>query len=402
MAAFEYTAVDARGRQRKGLLEGDTAKGIRQVLREQGLTPLSVTEVREKASDGGFSFSRGFSASDLALFTRQLATLVRSGLPLEEALAAVGEQTDSGRTKRTALGVRARVMEGQTLANALAEFPGAFNKLYIATVSAGEHSGNLDSILERLADYVESQQELRQTVIKASIYPAILALVSVGVILLLMTTVVPKIVGVFDSMNQELPPITVGLIAISDFLSSYWLALTIGSAALFVAWKLILRNESAAWAVDRQRLRLPLIGRLVRCANTAQFTRTLSILFGSGVPILDALNIAEQVVANRPMRDAISESSKNVREGETLSRSLGKSKLFPPIALHLMASGESSGKLGEMLDQAAKNQERELSTTVGILTSVLGPLMILVMGGFVMMIVLAILMPMININQLLA
>ena len=400
MAAFEFTAVDARGKQQKGLLEGDTAKGIRQTLRERGLTPLSVNEVREKATGGGLSLSRGFSSAELALFTRQLATLVRSGLPLEEALAAVSEQTDSGRVKRTALGVRARVMEGQTLANAMAEFPAAFNKLYLATISAGEHSGHLDNILERLADYVEARQQMQQKIVLASFYPAILTFVAVAVVIILLATVVPKIVGVFDSMNQELPPLTKGLIAVSDFLAQSGLMLGMGIVAAIVVWALLMRNPAFAWWVHRNRLRWPLIGRLVRGINTARFTRTLSILSGSGVPVLDALSISEQVVTNLPMRDAIHDASRRVREGEPISRSLAQSKLFPPITLHLLASGESSGKLDEMLDRAAQNQEREVETTIAAVLGVFEPLLILSMGGFVLMIVLAILLPIFNLNQL--
>lgn len=400
MAAFEFTAVDARGKQHKGLLEGDTAKGIRQVLRERGMTPMSVTEVAEKESSGGFSLSRGFSAGDLALFTRQLATLVRSGLPLEEALAAVSEQTESGRVKRTALGVRARVMEGQTLSSAMGEFPGAFNKLYIATIAAGEHSGGLDNILERLADYVEGRQQMQQKIVLASVYPAILTFVAVAVVIILLATVVPKIVGVFASMDQELPGLTKGLIAVSEFLSTYGAALAVGTVVAIIGWVLLMRNHSFAWRVHRNRLRWPLIGRLVRGINTARFTRTLSILSGSGVPVLDALSISEQVVTNLPMRDAIHDASKRVREGEPVSRSLAQSKLFPPITLHLLASGESSGKLDEMLDRAAQNQEREVETTIAAVMGVFEPLLILTMGGFVLMIVLAILLPIFNLNQL--
>lgn len=400
MAAFEYTAVDARGKQHKGLLEGDTAKGIRQVLRERGLTPLSVNEVREKATSGGLSLSRGFSSAELALFTRQLATLVRSGLPLEEALAAVSEQTDSGRVKRTALGVRARVMEGQTLANAMGEFPAAFNTLYVSTISAGEHSGHLDNILERLADYVEARQQMQQKIVLASFYPAILTFVALAVVIILLATVVPKIVGVFDSMNQELPPLTTGLIAVSDFLAQYGLLLGLGIVGFAVVWVLLMRNPAFAWRVHRNRLRWPLIGRLIRGINTARFTRTLSILSGSGVPVLDALSISEQVVTNLPMRDAIHDAARRVREGEPISRSLARSKLFPPITLHLLASGESSGKLDDMLDRAAQNQEREVETTIATVLGVFEPLLILSMGGFVLMIVLAILLPIFNLNQL--
>ncbi|MEC9407964.1 MAG: type II secretion system inner membrane protein GspF [Abyssibacter sp.] len=400
MAAFEYKAIDRRGRQQKGLMEADTARQVRQQLRDNGLMPTDVREVAEASGSQGLRSARGFSSSELALFTRQLATLLRSGLPLEEALSAVAEQTESKKVKRTTLGVRASVLEGHTLAHALAAFPGAFSTLYLATVEAGEHSGHLDLILERLADYVESRQQMQQKIVLASFYPAILSLVAVLVVVLLLTFVVPQVVDVFSSIDQELPALTRGMIATSDFLRAQWWLLLGGIAAIALGWSLLKRRESFRFRVDAARLRLPLIGRLARGLNTARFTRTLSILTGSGVPMLDALKICEQVVSNLPMREAITHATRRVREGESISKSLAASGLFPPIAVHLIASGEQSGKLDEMLDRAAVHQEREVETLVAGLMGVFEPLLILTMGGFVLMIVLAILLPIFELNSL--
>ena len=403
MAAFEYTALTASGGQERGLIEGDTARHARSALRDRGLMPLEIREVQERSAQQSQIFGSGggsISTTELTLFTRQLATLVRSGLPLDEALAAVSQQSESKRVKRIALGVRSSVLEGSSLAQALNQFPNAFPPLFRATVEAGEQSGKLDYILERLAEYVERRQELQQKVLLASLYPVILTVVAIGVVVLLLAYVVPQVVGVYGDIKQELPGLTKGLIALSDFVRDY--GLYVGAAlivALFI-FSRMMRNEDFRRKVHHIQLRLPLIGRLTRGANTGRFTRTLGILFGSGVPILDAMRIGTQVVSNVPMRDAIDIATSKVREGAPLARSLGESKLFPPIALHLIASGESSGRLDEMLDNAARNQEREVETLVGALVAILGPVLILAMGGIVLLIVLAILLPIFDLNQL--
>ncbi len=403
MAAYEYSALDAQGRQTKGLIEGDTPRHARQLLRERALTPLSVTEVAESRIGAGsnpFRRSSGISGTELSLFTRQLATLVRSGLPLDEALTAVSEQSEAKRVKRIALGVRSGVIEGSSLAHSLNQFPNAFPPLFRATVEAGEQSGKLDYILERLAEYVERRQVMQQKVVLAAVYPAILTLVAISVVVLLLTYVVPQVVEVFDSIDATLPPLTRGLIATSGFLREYgiYLLILIGGGAFVFAR--MMRGLAFKRRVHRMVLELPLIGRLTRGANTGRFTRTLGILFGSGVPILDALRIGTQVVTNQPMREAIEEAAAKVREGATLSRSLASSKLFPPITIHLIASGESSGKLDEMLDRSAENQEREVETLVAAVMGVFEPVLILAMGGIVLLIVLAILLPIFDLNQL--
>jgi general secretion pathway protein F len=401
--AYEFTALDARGRQQKGLLEGDTARQVRGMLRDRGLTPLSVQEVAEARSRraGGPLFARGgWSHAELSLFTRQLATLARSGLPLDEALAAVAQQSESRNVKRVTLGVRSGVVEGNTLALALAQFPSVFPPLFRATVEAGESSGKLDGVLERLADYVERRQALQQKVMVAAIYPAFLVVFSLAVVTALLTWVVPKIVAVFADLDAQLPALTRALIALSDFLREYGLGVLVAGVAALVLFANAMRNDEFARRVHRLMLRLPLVGRLTRASNTGRFMRTLGILFGSGVPILDAMRIGSQVVSNLPMRDAIEAATLRVREGAAVNRSLAESHLFPPITLHLIASGESSGRLDEMLDRAAEQQEREVETLVGALMAALGPTLILVMGGLVFGIVMAILLPIFDLNQL--
>lgn len=404
MSAYEYSALDARGRQQKGLIEGDTQRQVRQTLRERGLTPLEIKEVSERRAQArqGFTLTRGgsFNSTELSLFMRQLATLTRSGLPLDEALAAVSQQSESKRVQRVTLGVRSRVTEGNSLARAMSEFPNAFPQLYRSTVEAGESAGKLDAVLERLADYSERSQALRSKVMLATFYPAILTVVAIGVVTLLMTYVVPKVVGVFDSIGADLPPLTKGLIAISAFLQNYGLYIFIALALAVFLFTRALKQAEFRRNYHRWVLRLPLIGRLARGANTGRFMRTLGILFGSGVPILDAMRIGAQVVTNLPMREAIDNAAKRVREGASLNKSLSESRLFPPITMHLISSGEASGKLDEMLDRAAENQERELETMIAALMSLFEPILILTMGAVVLLIVLAILLPIFNLNQL--
>ena len=403
MGAFEYTAVDRRGRQQKGVLEGDTARQVRQLLRERGMLPMAITEVVERERVGrrrAFTVGRGISAADLALVTRQLATLLRSGMPLEETLLAVGQQAEKPRLKSILLGVRSRVMEGHTLAAGLAEFPQAFPEIYRATVAAGEQSGHLDPVLERLADYTESRQQLRQRVSHALIYPVILTLMAIAIVGLLLGFVVPKVVGVFENTGQTLPLFTRMLIASSDFLRDYGLLLLVLLAVGAFVFSRMLRRLPFRRRWHRFLLRVPLVGRLTRGINTARFTRTLSILAGSGVPVLEALRISGDVVTNVPMREAIHETAVRVREGAPLGRSLGASRLFPPMTMHLISSGEASGELETMLERAASNQEREVDSLVGALLSILEPALIVIMGVVVFSIVMAILLPILQLNQL--
>ena len=402
MGAFEFVALDKAGKQSKGLIEGDTAKHVRQLLRERALLPVSVTEVAQKEArrQTTFSLRRGISPAELALVTRQLASLSQSGLPLEEALLAVSQQNDQPRTKSILLGVRSRVMEGHTLADGLGEFPQAFPELYRATVAAGEQSGHLDVVLERLADYTESRQELRQQMRNAMIYPIALVVMAIGIISFMLATVVPKIVGVFANTNAELPGLTRGLIAASDFLRNHWLLLIVGiGAAGYGIWWL-LQREGPRRRYHRLLLALPLTSRLTQGINTARFTRTFSILAGSGVPVLEAMKISAEVIENLPMRKAVLEATLRVREGGSISKSLQTSKLFPPMMIHLIASGEAGGRLEEMLARSASGQEREVDGLLATLLGILQPLLIVAMGAIVLTIVLAILLPIFEINNL--
>lgn len=400
MGAFEYSALDARGRRKRGVMEGDTARHVRSLLREQGLTPVEVETVAERGNRRGLGVGTGITTTGLALFTRQLAILVRSGLPLEQALAAVSQQTESRPVQRMVLSVRAGVTEGRALADAMRDCGRAFPPLYTATVAAGEQSGHLDTVLERLADYVENRQRLRQKILLAMFYPVILTLVALGVVLVLLTYVVPQVVQVFESIDTELPVLTRGLIGLSEFLQTYGLVMLIMLVVAGVGARLALRRETVRRRFDRLVLSLPLVGRISRSLNTARFTRTFSILMGSGVPVLEALHICTQVITNLPMREAVGDAADRVREGTAIHTALGVSGLFPPITLHLIASGESSGQLDRMLERAADHQEQEVETLTSALMSVFEPLLILVMGGIVLLIVLAILLPIFDLNQL--
>ena len=402
MGAYEYTALDAAGREKKGVLEGDTAKHVRQLLRERELLPVTVTEAaREEARrQRKFGIARGASATDLALLTRQLATLTKAGLPLEEALLAVSQQTEKPRVQSILLGVRSRVMEGHTLANGFAEFPRVFPEIYRATVSAGEQSGHLDEVLERLADYTEGRELTRQKVLGAMLYPIVLTVMCFGIVTGLLVYVVPKVIEVFDTGKAQLPLMTRMLIAVSDFLQQWGLWLLAGLVVAIVALTRWLRNPAARRRFHEFQLRLPLIGRLVRGFNTARFTRTLSILTAASVPVLEALRIAGEVVTNLPMKHAVVEAGQRVREGAPIGRSLAQSRLFPPMTIHLISSGESSGELEAMLERAAVSQERELDGIMAALVGLLGPLLIIVMGLFVMGIVFAMLLPIFEMNAL--
>src|ERR1700733_10885532 len=329
MGAFEYTALDSAGRSRKGVMEGDTARHVRSLLRERQLLPLTVEQVAEQESKrqrgSHFGFARGVSAADLSLMTRQLSTLVRAGLPLEEALLAVSQQTEKPRVQSILLGVRAKVVEGHTLATGLGEFPRVCPEIYRATVSAGEQSGHLDAVLERLAEYTESREQMRQNLVGAMLYPLVLTIMCFTIVSILLTYVVPKVVDVFEANHAKLPLATRVLVGISSFLRNYgiWLVIAVAVAA-FVFWR-SLKSRNTRRRVHQWLLSLPLMGRIVRGVNTASFTRTLSILTASAVPVLDALRIASETIINLPMRDAVTDAAARVREGAPIGRSLSAS-----------------------------------------------------------------------------
>lgn len=403
MAAFEYIALDARGRQQKGVLEADSARQVRQLLRERQLAPLEVkaTRTREQAVGGQrFGFARGLSARDLALVTRQLATLVQAALPIEEALRAAAAQSTSSRIQSMLLAVRAKVLEGHSLAGSLREFPAAFPELYRATVSAGEHAGHLGPVLEQLADYTEQRQQSRQKIQLALLYPVILMCASLGIVGFLLGFVVPDVVRVFIDSGQTLPLLTRGLITLSDLVKHWgWLAILLLVAGI-TATRLALRQEAARQRWHGILLRVPLVGRLVRATDTARFASTLAILTRSGVPLVEALGIAAEVIANRVIRAEVVLAAQKVREGGSLTRALEQTGQFPPMMLHMVASGERSGELDQMLARTARNQESDLAAQIALLVGLFEPFMLVFMGAVVLVIVLAILLPILSLNQL--
>lgn len=405
MPAFSWTALDTSGRTRKGVQEGDSARLVRQALREQGLTPLSVEQTAEQVRDTGqpgalTRFRGGMSAGELALITRQLATLVQAGLPIEAALGSVARQSEKAGSRNLIHAVRSRVMEGHTLADSLGEYPRVFPELYRATVAAGEQSGHLDAVLERLADYTEAREALRRKIQLALFYPGLLTLMAIVVVMGLLTYVVPQVTQVFEHLGQELPGLTQALIGLSDVLREYGLWLLGGLAAGLFAFRRALRQPALKRRWHRLLLRLPVIGRLNRGVNTARFARTLGILASAGVPILEAMRIAASVMDNLPMREAVEDATLRVREGVGIARALEDSKLLPPMTVQLIASGEQSGRLRPMLERAAAQQESELSAIIATALGLFEPVLIMVMGGVVLVIVLAILMPIFELNQL--
>ena len=325
---------------------------------------------------------------------------MRAGLPLDEALQAVSEQTERPRIKSILLGVRAKVLEGHTLASGLEDFPHAFPHVYRATVAAGEQAGKLDSVLERLADYTESRHGLRQKVSHALIYPIVLTGLALTIIVLMLVYVVPKVVGVFETTGQTLPVLTRALIALSTFLQNWWFVVVAGIALVVFAINRLLSREGPRRRYHRWVLALPVFGRVSRGLNTARFTRTLSILTSSGVPVLEALRISGSVITSLPMRDAVEEATVRVREGAAIGRALARSTIFPPMSIHLISSGEASGELDSMLERAASHQENEMDSILSTMLSVLEPALIICMGLMVLGIVMAILLPIFQINQL--
>ena len=403
MAAFEYIALNDKGREEKGIFEADSSRQVRQMLRDKGLAPLSVTATREeKASSNAFGnlFKPTLSIRELALVTRQLATLIAASLPIEEALLAVSKQSEKPKTKAMLIAVRSKVLEGFSLANSLAEYPRAFPELYRATVAAGESAGHLDLVLNRIADFTESQQESRSRVQQAMVYPVILFLLTVAILAGLLGYVVPDIVKVFADTGQDLPALTIFIIALSDFVKDYGVFVVIALVALSFAARRALEVASIRLEFDRRLLHLPLIAKMSRGMNTAQFASTLSILSSSGVPLVEAMKIAGQVLSNTWLRLKVSEATIKVSEGSSLNAALEQSGDFPPIMLHMIASGESSGQLDDMLSRVSNSMQQDVELLLGVLLSLFGPFMLLLMGGAVFTIVMAILLPIINLNQL--
>ncbi len=396
MPAFEFQALDRTGRTETGVLQADTARAARGALRERGLTPLVVVEV---SGSRVLRERQPLSGPARLLLTRQLATLVQAGLPLDEALAALAEGAE-GRVRRIALALRARVMEGDSLALALAEFPGSFDALFRASVAAGEQSGRLAAVLLRLATHLEARDALRRRLIAALAYPVLLLLVAGLVVTGLLLYVVPEVTAVFLRSGQALPLPTRVLLGFSGLLGQHALVL-LGALALLATTTSVLwrRDDFRRWR-DQHWLRLPVLGHLLTALDAARFARTLALLGASAVPLLDALKLAGATVHNRVLNEALAGVAVRVREGAPLARALAQTGRFPPVATRLIASGERAGRLDAMLDEAAEQLERELDTATSLAMSALGPSVILLVGAIVLFIVLAILLPIFEMNQL--
>jgi len=405
MAAYSYQALDANGKKVKGVLEGDSPCHIRQLLREQGLKTLDVELSAEsnvqKRQSTRWQFRRvSLNVGELSLFTRQLATLVQSNLPIDEALKAVADQTSKQSIKSLVLEVRSKVVEGHTLAYALEEFPQVFTTMYIAMVKAGEHAGFLGVVLERLADYTESSQYTQQKIKMAMIYPIILVFIAFGAITALMVAVVPKLVKIFDNSEAELPALTRGLIQVSDFMVNYGLYTGVLVVLMVLAVRKLMQSSERRYKLHKILLKTPLLANTFRIVDSARFASTLSILIASGVPLLEAIKIAAAVLSNKVLQEVCQDVAMQVQEGSSFSRALDKSGQFPPMLVHMVASGEASGELETMLERVAKNQEREVEMTLGAMMTILEPVLIVFMAFFVLLIVLAVLLPIIQMNSL--
>ena len=411
MSAYSYKALDAKGKIIKGVIEGDSERQVRSQLRSRQLKPMTVKESGEKVGGRDDTknttsprqwFKPRISNSDLALITRQLATLVQSNMPLDEALTATAQQTKKPRIKSLVLQVRARVLEGHSLAYALGDFPQIFNEMYCAMVKAGEHAGFLGTVLEQLADYTEDSQQAQQKVKSAMIYPIILMVIAATVIGILMVFVIPDMVSMFAHTKQELPALTQFVIASSNFLTDYWWVIIVAIVLLMVIWRQLLKNPDRRKAWHHLQLKIPFISGLVTAMDTSRFASTLSILTSSGVPLLDGLRIASEVLTNLRLRQASQEVAISVQEGGSLNRALDQADVFPPMMVHMVASGEASGELEAMLTRSATTQQRELEMTLGNVMAIFEPLMIVVMAAVICGIVFAILLPIIEMNKLVA
>jgi len=405
---FSYKAMNAKGKTVNGIVDADTAKAARAKLRKDGLFPTDINEVSEEKALRGKGLSmeidlralRGkVGLTDLAMTTRQLATLAAAGIPLVEAIGALSNQVEDVVLKKTLSQVREKVNEGSSMANALKEFPKVFSPLFVNMVNAGENSGTLDIVLSRLADFTEAQMHLRQKVRSAMIYPIMLMCVGVGIIGYLVAFLIPKIQTIFEGMDKALPAITEVLLGISGFIGDYWwlVILLIGGGVYgFRRWRATPKGRER---LDAFLLRIPVVGKLIRKIAISRFARTLGTLLSSGVPIMTSLDIVKNVVNNKVLEKAIETARENVKEGESIGRPLERSGVFPPVVIHMINVGEQTGALEDMLNRVAQAYEIEVETTINGLTAVFEPVMLLVMAGFVGFAVVAILLPIMDMSS---
>lgn len=402
MGAYEYQALDTKGRTRKGVITGDTPRQVRQLLRDMELIPLELVSISNtRAHDSPLRISnKKVSSSELAVITRQFATLLGAGLTIEEALDGLIQQTDRHRAHTILNGIRAMIMEGQSLSDAISNFPATFPSIYRATVAAGEESGKLDIVMDRLADYTENVDAVRRRISIALIYPVILTIIAILIVSALLTYVVPKVVKVFEESGQTLPLLTRGLINVSEFLQTWGIWILLIILFSFIVFNKFFNRPGPRSALHRFYLRVPVLRNITRNINTAAMARTLSIMVGSGVPLLKSMQASSQVLQNDAMKSAMVAAKNEVGEGVPLSKALKHSGLFPPLLAQMVASGESSGQLDKMLEKTAEVQENELEARTSMLVGLFEPAMILTMGVVVLVIVLAILLPIFDLNEL--
>lgn len=402
MPAFRYIALTKTGKRTTGVVEADSARLSRQIVRDKQLTPITVTAIagQKKIKKTAYFSAKKISVANLSLITRQLSTLLQAGLPIDEVLTAVSKQAEKQIIKEILLGVRAKVLEGYTLAEGLNDFPSAFPVLYRTTVAAGERSGKLDQVLDQLADYTEKQHYIRQKIRQALIYPAMMLIVSFSIVTFLLIYVVPKIINVFDQTNQTLPLTTEILIGISNFAQHFWIYIIIFIILSIYCWLFALQKKSFRQKVDQFLLKTPVIGRAITTINCARFGRTFGILHAASVPVLEAMHAAGELVKPLPMHNKIQQAITQVREGKPIYAALQKTGFFAPMFLHLVASGEVSGQLDKMLEKAANYLEKEVEGLIQTTLTLFEPLMIIIMGGVVLYIVLAIMLPIFSLDQM--
>lgn len=401
MGAYQYQALKKNGGNTKGVLEADSERHARQLLRERGLIPTQVQALNQNRAAKITVPKKGkISAAELSLFTRQLATLLAAGIPVEESLRGVSEQTEKDKVRELIIGVRAKVLEGYGLAQAMTQYPHAFPELYRATVGSGEQTGNLDQVLEKLADYTENQQHTRQKVQQALIYPAIMILVSIGIISFLLSFVVPKIIEVFTGSGQTLPDMTLLLISISDFVKNYGLYVLGGSLLMVIAFKRSLKNIKIKTLWHRILLRIPIVSYLIKTVNVARYIHTFGILFAAGVNVLETMRVSASLITNVIMRQAFDTATIKVREGSGIHEALKETGFISPMTIHLIASGEKSGQVSIMMQRAANNLDSEVKRLIETSLTLLEPMVILFMGAIVLFIVLATLLPIFSMEQL--
>jgi len=405
MAAFEYQALNPKGKTVKGVTSGDHAKQVRDELRAQGLVPLEVKTVSESAANksdkrGKTSRRVKIRTNDLSILTRQMATLLESGMTIEETLSALVKQSEGHKIKSVMSDIRSLVTEGYSLSDAIALYPNSFPEIYRASIAAGEQSGTLDSVLERLADYLEDSHAMQQKVTQAVVYPIFLFVVCAAILVVLIVVVVPKIVGVYEDLNQELPILTRSVIKLSDFLVEYGV---IVAALLFVSVigiRFLFKQEKPRFWLHTLYLKILGVRKMVQNIDSARMARTLSIMVGSGVPILSSMRASEGVMKNVLLQRDLQSATEEVAQGVSIGRALSRGGHFPPLLVHMVSSGENSGRLGHMLEKAASATENEMQTRISMMVSLLGPFMILFMGGLVLLVILAVLLPMFQLQEM--